>query len=119
MMFMALLGLTVTMAIQAVGTLLLFALVVTPAATAIMLTPRPVLAMVISTAISLSAVWLGLGASAMFNLPPSFPIVTIACAIWSSRLGQQPPPAMLPNHRKVDRASPTTSTNPASAASGT
>jgi len=82
-MFMALLGLTVTMAVQAVGTLLLFALVVTPAATAIMLTPRPVMAMVVSTAISLSAVWLGLGASAMFNLPPSFPIVTIACAFWA------------------------------------
>jgi zinc/manganese transport system permease protein len=83
MMFMALLGLTVTMAVQAVGTLLLFALVVTPAATAIMLTPRPVMAMVASTAISVSAVWLGLGASAIFNLPPSFPIVTIACAFWS------------------------------------
>ena len=84
MMFMALLGVTVTMAVQAVGTLLLFALVVTPAATAIMLTPRPAVAMAASTAISLSAVWLGLGASAMFNLPPSFPIVTIACAIWST-----------------------------------
>jgi zinc/manganese transport system permease protein len=82
--FMALLGLAVSMAVQAVGTLLLFALVVTPAATAIMLTPRPVMAMAASTAISLSAVWLGLGASAMFNLPPSFPIVTIACAIWST-----------------------------------
>jgi zinc/manganese transport system permease protein len=82
--FMALLGLTVTMAVQAVGTLLLFALVVTPAATAIMLTPRPVIAMVTSTAISLVAVWLGLGAAAMFNLPPSFLIVTIACAIWST-----------------------------------
>jgi zinc/manganese transport system permease protein len=84
MIFMALLGLTVTMAVQAVGTLLLFALVVTPAATAIMLTPRPVMAMVASTAISLSAVWLGLGVSAMFNLPPSFPIVTIACVVWST-----------------------------------
>lgn len=82
MVFMVLLGVTVTMAVQAVGTLLLFALVVTPAATAILLTPRPVMAMCASTAISLSAVWLGLGASAMFNLPPSFPIVTIACAIW-------------------------------------
>ena len=39
--FMALLGLSVTMAVQAVGTLLLFALVVTPAATAILLTARP------------------------------------------------------------------------------
>jgi zinc/manganese transport system permease protein len=84
MIFMALLGLTVTMAVQAVGTLLLFALVVTPAATAIMLTPRPVMAMVASTAISLTAVWLGLGASAMFNLPPSFPIVTIACVVWAT-----------------------------------
>lgn len=84
MIFMALLGLTVTMAVQAVGTLLLFALVVTPAATAIMLTPRPGMAMLASTAISCSAVWLGLGASAMFNLPPSFPIVTIACTIWST-----------------------------------
>jgi zinc/manganese transport system permease protein len=83
MIFMALLGVTVAMAVQAVGTLLLFALVVTPAATAIMLTPRPVRAMAASTAISLSAVWFGLGASAMFNLPPSFPIVTIACAIWA------------------------------------
>jgi zinc/manganese transport system permease protein len=83
MIFMALLGLTVTMAVQAVGTLLLFALIVTPAATAIMLTPRPALAMITSTAISLSAVLLGLGTSAMFNLPPSFPIVAIACAVWA------------------------------------
>jgi zinc/manganese transport system permease protein len=72
------------MAVQAVGTLLLFALVVTPAATAIMITPRPARAMAASTAISLGAVWLGLGASAMFNLPPSFPIVTIACVIWAT-----------------------------------
>lgn len=81
--FMALLGLAITMAVQAVGTLLLFSLLVTPAATAIVLTARPAAAMVISTAISLCAVWLGLGVSAMFNLPPSFVIVTIACAIWS------------------------------------
>ncbi|AZP83253.1 metal ABC transporter permease [Mycobacterium avium subsp. paratuberculosis] len=84
MIFMALLGLTVTMAVQAVGTLLLFALVVTPAATAIMLTPRPSMAMLVSTAIGLSSVLLGLGASAMFNLPPSFPIVVLACGIWSA-----------------------------------
>ena len=36
----------------------------------------------VSTAISLVSVWLGLGVSAMFNLPPSFVIVTIACAVW-------------------------------------
>lgn len=80
--FMVLLGLTVTMAVQAVGTLLLFALVVTPAATALMLTARPILAMAVSAVIGLISVWAGLALSAMFNLPPSFVIVTIACAVW-------------------------------------
>lgn len=82
MVFMALLGLAITMAVQAVGTLLLFALVITPAATAIMLTPKPPRAMIISTAISVVSVWLGVAMSAMFNLPPSFVIVTIACGAW-------------------------------------
>jgi zinc/manganese transport system permease protein len=119
-MFMALLGLAVTMAVQAVGTLLLFALVVTPAATAIMLTPRPVRAMVISTAISLCAVWLGLSASAMFNLPPSFLIVTIACAIWSVVWVSNRRRAAARTSEKSTGASPTitSSTRPASAASG-
>jgi zinc/manganese transport system permease protein len=76
------LGLAVTMAVQAVGTLLLFALVVTPAATAIMLTARPSAAMAVSTVLSVFGVWAGLAASAMFNMPPSFPIVTIVCVIW-------------------------------------
>ena len=82
-LFMALLGLSVTMAVQAVGTLLLFALIVTPAATAIMLTPRPSTAMFTATVISVSSVWLGLVVSAMFNTPPSFVIVTIACGVWA------------------------------------
>ena len=80
--FMALLGLAVTMAVQAVGTLLLFALVVTPAATAILLTARPGVAMLISTVISTLSVWVGLAVSAMFDLPPSFVIVAIACTAW-------------------------------------
>ena len=82
MIFMALLGLAVTMAVQAVGTLLLFALVVTPAATAIMLTARPVAAMAVSTVLSLFAVWAGLVLSSIFDLPPSFVIVTIVCVVW-------------------------------------
>ena len=80
--FMALLGLSITMAVQAVGTLLLFALVVTPAATAIILTAQPLAAMAISTLVSLVSVWAGLVVSALFNMPPSFVIVTIACVIW-------------------------------------
>ena len=81
-LFMVLVGLAVTMAVQAVGTLLLFALLIAPPATAIMITPRPTRAMALATAISVSSVWLGLAASAMFNFPPSFLIVTIACGIW-------------------------------------
>lgn len=80
--FMVLLGITITMAVQAVGTLLLFALVVTPAATALMLTARPIVAMAVSAAIGLVSVWAGVAVSAIFNLPPSFVIVTIACAVW-------------------------------------
>lgn len=82
--FMALLGLAVTMAVQAVGTLLLFALIVTPAATAITLTARPGRAMAVSTGISIASVWFGLALAAMFNVPPSFVIVTLACGIWLS-----------------------------------
>jgi zinc/manganese transport system permease protein len=80
--FMALLGLAVTLAVQVVGTLLLFALLVTPAGTAIMLTARPTVAMLVSTVISIVSVWAGLAMSAMFNVPPSFVIVAVACLVW-------------------------------------
>lgn len=80
--FMLLLGLSVTMAVLAVGTLLLFALVVTPAATAIMLTARPGAAISVATALAVMAVWVGLAVSAMFNVPPSFVITTIVFVIW-------------------------------------
>ena len=80
--FMLLLGLAVTMAIQAVGSLLLFALLITPAATAIALTPRPALAMTVSAGLAVGCVWLGLVIAAMFNAPPSFLIVTIVTSIW-------------------------------------
>ncbi|MEU0495878.1 metal ABC transporter permease [Mycobacterium sp. NPDC006124] len=92
--FMLLLALAVTMAVQAVGTLLLFALLVTPAAAGITLTPRPSAAMAISAVISVFSVWVGLAGSAMFNVPPSFLVVTVACGIWlmvwlGDRLGQR------------------------------
>jgi zinc/manganese transport system permease protein len=80
--FMVLLAIVITMAVQVVGTLLLFALVVTPAATAIAITARPMAVVSIGTAIGLVSVWAGLVLSAMFNLPPSFPIVTIAFLGW-------------------------------------
>jgi zinc/manganese transport system permease protein len=80
--FVVLLALTVTMAVQVVGTLLLFALVVTPAATALRLTARPGAVAAIAVAIALGSVWLGLVLSAMVNLPPSFFVVTVAVVVW-------------------------------------
>jgi zinc/manganese transport system permease protein len=85
--FLVLLALAVTMAVQVVGTLLLFALVVTPAATALAVTARPVRVASAGAAIGLVAVWLGLVLSVMFNLPPSFCIVTLAFLAWAASLG--------------------------------
>ena len=76
-------ALVVTMAVQVVGTLLLFALVVTPAAAALRLTARPSHVVGLATLIGVGSVWLGLVLSAMFNLPPSFPIVSLAVTVWA------------------------------------
>lgn len=80
--FLVLLALVTTMAIQVVGTLLLFALVVTPAAAALALTARPAVAVALSSVLALASVWVGLALSVMFNLPPSFPIVSVAFVVW-------------------------------------
>ena len=84
--FLVLMALVVTMAVQVVGTLLLFALVVTPAAAALRITARPLHVVGLATSIGTGSVWLGLVLSAMFNLPPSFAIVTLAVAVWGGVL---------------------------------
>jgi zinc/manganese transport system permease protein len=80
--FVVLLALTITMAVQVVGTLLLFALVVTPAATALRLTARPGRVAAIAVGVALLSVWAGLVLSAVIDLPPSFFIVTVAVLLW-------------------------------------
>lgn len=82
-LFMILLAGTVTISVQAVGTLLIFALVVTPAASANTLARSPLAAMVWSCVICLISIWGGLVLSAMLPTPPSFAIVTIATLIWA------------------------------------
>jgi zinc/manganese transport system permease protein len=84
--FTVLLALTVTMAVQVVGALLLFALVVTPAATALHLTARPGRVASISVAIALGSVWLGLVLATMVDLPPSFFIVAVSTCCWLAAL---------------------------------
>jgi zinc/manganese transport system permease protein len=80
--FVVLLALTVTMAVQVVGTLLLFSLVVTPAATALRLTARPGRVAAIAVAVALVSVWAGLLLSAVVDLPPSAFVVGIGVLLW-------------------------------------
>lgn len=84
--FMVLLALVITMAVQVVGTLLLFGLVVTPSATALAITARPALVAVLGTVIGLVSVAIGLVLATMFNLPPSFFIVTVSFVVWGVTL---------------------------------
>ncbi|MBY3553971.1 metal ABC transporter permease [Modestobacter lapidis] len=84
--FVVLLALTITMAVQVVGTLLLFALVVTPAAAALRLTARPGAVAGLAVLFALGSVWLGLLLSAMVDLPPSFFIVAVATLVWVGSL---------------------------------
>jgi zinc/manganese transport system permease protein len=94
--FVVLLALTITMAVQVVGTLLLFSLVVTPAATALRLTARPGRVAAIAVAVALVSVWAGLVLSALVNLPPSFFIVSVTVVLWLAARAVSNRPATAP-----------------------
>lgn len=87
--FLVLLAVVVTMAVQVVGTLLLFSLVVTPAAAALAITARPSRVVAGSVAIAVTSVVAGLVIAAMFNLPTSFVVVTFSTLVWAAALGFQ------------------------------
>jgi zinc/manganese transport system permease protein len=76
--FLVVLGIAVAEASQITGSLLVFALLVTPAATAQLVTARPGLGLAISVAIGLAITWLGLGIGYYSRFPVGFWITTIA-----------------------------------------
>lgn len=79
LLFLALVGVTVAESVQAVGALLIFGLLVTPAATAQRLTARPFVALALSMVLSVAFLWIGLTLSyALARVPPSFLIVALA-----------------------------------------
>jgi len=80
--FMAILAVAVTEAVQVVGVLLIFALIVTPAAIAVRFTSRPVIAIGIGVALSLAFTWLGLAIGYFSPHPVSFFITSIAFATY-------------------------------------
>jgi zinc/manganese transport system permease protein len=80
--FMAILAVAVTEAVQVVGVLLIFALIVTPAAIAVRFTSRPALAIATGIALALVFTWLGLAIAFFSPHPVSFFITTLAFATY-------------------------------------
>lgn len=80
--FLILVALTVAEAVQAVGALLVFGLMVTPAAVAQSLTSRPYLGLGLSALIALAGVWVGLTLAFWLPYPASFLIVSLVFAAW-------------------------------------
>ncbi|MCI4373873.1 MAG: metal ABC transporter permease [Thermoplasmata archaeon] len=80
--FMLLLAVTISIAVQIIGVLLIFALMVTPAAVAVRVTKRPLSAVLVSISVALFATWTGLFVAFYTPYPASFIIVTIAFAIY-------------------------------------
>jgi zinc/manganese transport system permease protein len=76
--FLLLLGLAVAATSQITGALLVFALLVTPAATARTLTARPALSLALTVALALLTAWLGLGIAYYSPYPVGFWITTVA-----------------------------------------
>jgi zinc/manganese transport system permease protein len=76
--FMVILAVAVTEAVQVVGVLLIFALIVTPAAIAVRFTSRPALAILIGVVLALVFTWLGLAIAFYSPHPVSFFITSLA-----------------------------------------
>jgi zinc/manganese transport system permease protein len=76
--FMVLLGFAVATAVQVVGVLLIFALLILPAASAAQLTARPAHAIASAILIAIVCVWIGLAVGFYLPYPPSFFITTLA-----------------------------------------
>lgn len=80
--FLVIVAVAVSFAVQVTGVLLIFSLMVTPAATAQYLSMRPSYAMLISIFIALAAVWVGLFVAFFTPYPVSFFITAIVFGLY-------------------------------------
>ena len=80
--FMLLVALATSIAVQVVGVLLIFSLMVTPAAIAQRLAKQPWRALIVSVIVSLTATWLGLFVAFYEPYPVSFFITSIVFIIY-------------------------------------
>jgi len=75
--FLLLLAVSVSQAVQVVGVLLIFTLLIVPAATAELLTRSPLSTILLAVAISLTSTWAGLALAFIGRWPVSFYIVAL------------------------------------------
>jgi zinc/manganese transport system permease protein len=80
--FLLVLGLSVAETSQITGALLVFALLVTPAATAHQLTPRPLLGIALSVALALTVTWLGLALAYFSIYPVGFYVTSLSFGMY-------------------------------------
>lgn len=80
--FLVLVAFAVSMSVQVVGVLLIFTLLVGPAATAMRLVRAPLSAVALSIALALAYTWLGIFLAATGNFPVTFYIATISFAVY-------------------------------------
>ncbi len=99
--FLLVLGLAVAATAQITGVLLVFALLLGPAATARELTPRIGLGLGLSVAVGLLTAWVGLGLSYFTNLPSGFFVTSTAIVLFAAaRLASNSPTTRRPGGRR-------------------
>ena len=87
--FLLVLGLAVAATSQITGALLVFALLVTPAATAHLITARPIVGVALSVGLAVAVTWLGLALAFFSVYPVGFYITSLAFASYIlARLGR-------------------------------
>jgi zinc/manganese transport system permease protein len=87
--FLLLLAVTVGEATQVTGALLLFALLILPAATTLRLTSRPYLGMALSSLLAVIITWVGLTLTFYTSYPATFLISALSCLCYALGLGGQ------------------------------
>lgn len=87
LVFMVLLAVTVAEAVQAVGALLVFALLLLPAAAAQRLTTRPYVGLGLAVVLALASTWLGLTIGFYSGLPSSVCISLLAFVVYVGIVG--------------------------------
>jgi zinc/manganese transport system permease protein len=80
--FLLLLGLAVAATAQITGALLVFALLVTPPATAFAITARPLASLALAVAISLAVTWLGLAIAYFSPYPVGFWVTSLSFGLY-------------------------------------